>query len=117
MLDDITQITTKNDEGETVQQWVTIKNPQLKHINMCMNEITDDIESTLDQCFRITGDDFGLTLSSNKLSDEAVNRLNLTIQRQHKINVELALNQAEAEGRPIDEIQADDMIHLRRLAV
>lgn len=47
VLDDIVQIPTKNDAGETVQIWVTIKNPQLKHINLCLNDITDEIEPVL----------------------------------------------------------------------
>ena len=100
-----------------MQIWVTIKNPQLKHINLCLNEITDEIEPVLSQCFRITGDDFGLTLSSNKLSNTVINNLNKVIQKQHKINVDLALQHAEAEGKGIDEIHIDDQIHLRRLAV
>lgn len=36
-LDNIEQITRKNEEGEDIQEWVTIKNPQFKHLNLCMN--------------------------------------------------------------------------------
>lgn len=43
VLDNIEQITTKNEEGQTVQIWVTIKNPQFKHLNLCMNNIDDEI--------------------------------------------------------------------------
>lgn len=34
-----------------------------------MNLIDDDIASYVETCLKITGDDFGITLSSNKLSE------------------------------------------------
>ena len=43
-LDDIEQISKKNDDGETEQIWVTVKNAQFKHFNFCMNNIDDEIE-------------------------------------------------------------------------
>ena len=46
-LDDITQITRINENGEEVQEWVTMKNPQLRHVNVCMNQLDNDIEPSL----------------------------------------------------------------------
>lgn len=43
-VDNIEQVAKKNENGEDVQEWVTIKNPQLKHLNVCMNELDDDVE-------------------------------------------------------------------------
>jgi hypothetical protein len=43
-LDNIEQITRKTEEGEEIQEWVTIKNPQFKHLNLCMNLLDDDME-------------------------------------------------------------------------
>lgn len=62
-----------------MQVWVTIKNPQFKHFNLCMNYIDDDIEEPLSNVLGITGDDFGVTLSSNKLSEELVAKLHKKI--------------------------------------
>lgn len=40
-----------------------------------MNNIDDDIAPTLESCLKITGDDFGITLSSNKISEDVVKEL------------------------------------------
>jgi hypothetical protein len=46
-----------------------------------------------------------------------VEKLHLKIKKQHGLNVELLLQQAEAEGKPNEEIQVDQHIHKKRLAV
>lgn len=46
-IDDIESIKRINEAGEEIEEWVTIKNPQIKHLNFCMNQIDDDIEKTL----------------------------------------------------------------------
>jgi hypothetical protein len=40
-----------------------------------MNEIDDDIESTLSKVIDRTSDEFSVTISSNKISDEIISRL------------------------------------------
>ena len=55
--------------------WVTIKCAQFKHFNLCMNELDDDFEPELNKILDRTGDDFGLTVSSNKLSDGIIEKL------------------------------------------
>lgn len=40
-----------------------------------MNNIDDDIEEPLDNVLSITGDDFGVTLSSNKLNEDVITKL------------------------------------------
>ena len=82
-----------------------------------MNNIDDDIEEQLATVLSITGDDFGVTLSSNKLSEELVTKLHEKIKKQHGLNIDLAFQQAEAEGKPVDEIKVDQNIHSKRLAV
>jgi len=66
---------------------------------------------------KITGDDFGFTLSSNKLSEKAVEQLHKIIVHQHANNVDLALQQAEAEGKPVEDLKPDAFIHQKRLAI
>lgn len=58
---------------------MTIKNSQFKHLNLCMNEVDDDILPHLQGCLKITGDEFGITLSSNKLSEGVIQSLHKMI--------------------------------------
>lgn len=74
-----------------MQEWVTIKNPQLKHLNVCMNELDDDVEEEFKKVFERTSDDFGMTVSSNKLSESVIDNLHSVIRMQHKQNIELAI--------------------------
>jgi hypothetical protein len=59
-------------DGQVVQQWVVVKNPQLKHINLCLNELDDEIFMELVGVMERTSDDFELTISSNRISEEVV---------------------------------------------
>jgi len=49
-----------------------LKNIQFKHINLCMNDINDDIKDPLANLLRRTNDEFGVTLSGNAVSKEAI---------------------------------------------
>lgn len=57
-----------------------------------MNNIDDDIYKSLSEVYERTTDDFGLTLSSNKLSEEVIATLHKKITALHKGNIELALS-------------------------
>ena len=46
-----------------------------------MNDINDDIEVALSNVLSITNDDFGVTLSSNKLSEDVVTKLHEKIKK------------------------------------
>jgi len=52
-----------------------LKNVQFKHVNVCMNEINDEVKETLAQVLRRTNDDFGVTLSGNPVSKETIDQL------------------------------------------
>ena len=95
---------------------MTIKNRQLKHINLCMNQVDDDYEKQISELLERTGDDFGLTLSSNKLSEEVVKRLHDQITAQHKVNVDIAASKSDDEATH-EGSQLDKHIHIKRLAV
>lgn len=75
ILDTIEQSAYINADGLEVQGWVMLKNVQFKHINLCMNDINDDIKESIVALLRRTNDDFGLTLSGNPISKDAVERL------------------------------------------
>ncbi len=98
-LDDITQISRINENGEEVQEWVTMKNPQLRHLNVCMNQLDNDIEPCLNSIIDRTTEDFSLTISSNQgITNDAVSRLHDKITNLHKAQVEKAMADAEAAG-------------------
>lgn len=82
-----------------------------------MNQIDDDIEEAVASIMMRTTEDFGMTLSSNKMSDEAISRLHKVIKINHKGNIELAQQLAEVEGTPTDQIVIDDQIHIKRLQI
>jgi len=63
---------------------VTIKNPQFKHLNLCMNDIDDEIEGTLSKVIDRTSDDFSVTISSNKIAEEIIQKLHSKIKNLHK---------------------------------
>lgn len=116
-MDNIEQITRKNDAGEDVQEWVTTKNLQFKHLNLCINNLDDDSEEALSSLLSRTSDDFGLTLSSNKITDEVIDKLHQKIKQLHKNNIELMIEQAQADGSNADDLSIDQFIHMKRLAV
>ena len=82
-----------------------------------MNVIDDDIERTITEVIDRTSDDFSVTLSSNKVSEEVIERLHKKITNLHKAQIEHQISKAEAEGAPTDGIQIDKFIHLKRLTV
>ena len=87
-LDDIEAIKRINEQGEEIEEWVTIKNPQIKHLNFCMNAIDDDIEKTINDVIDRTDDGFSITLSSNKVQEEVIERLHNKITKLHRAQVD-----------------------------
>ena len=53
-----------------------------------MNDINDDIRDALLTVLRRTNDDFGVTLSGNPLSKEAIEYLHSVLLDQHKQKVQ-----------------------------
>ena len=116
-LDNIEQITRKNDDGEDISEWVTTKNLQFKHLNLCINSLDDESEEALSNLLSRTSDEFGITISSNKLSEEVIGRLHKKITLLHKNNINLLIEQTTASGGNIEDMVIDPMIHMKRLSV
>ena len=106
-----------SETGEEITEWVTIKNPQIKHLNLCLNNIDDRLEKELDSIIDRTPEEFSLTLSSNPIasSTEVVDKLHAKISALHKATTEKAIADAE-EGNP-EGLAIDPNIHLKRLAI
>lgn len=77
----------KDSEGNEVVNWFMIKNPQFRHLNLCLNNIEDTAQEEIEAALRITPDDFCFTLSGNPLSEEAVASIQKTVQLVHKQRV------------------------------
>ena len=116
-VDTIEQITRVTEAGEEVEEWVTVKNPQLRHLNLCMNKIDDELEGELASIIERTPEDFTMTLSANAITEDAVERLHNKISALHRALVDKQVAAAEAAGESENLPSADASIHLRRLAV
>ena len=53
-----------------------------------MNDIDDDIEKTIEDVIDRTTDEFSITLSSNKVQEEVVERLHAKITKLHKAQID-----------------------------
>ena len=72
-----------------------------------MNDVDDDIEKTLIEVIDRTAEEFSLTLSSNKLSEDVVERLHAKISKLHKAQIDHQISKAESEGLNIDGFIVD----------
>ena len=87
-----------------------LKNVQFKHINLCMNDINDDIRDSLAALLRRTNDDFGITLSGNPISKE-------TIEYLQRIALEVHTNRINSMPHdPNQPAHVDHYIGLKRIA-
>jgi hypothetical protein len=82
-----------------------------------MNLIEDDIEESLQAVLERSTDDFGITLSSNKVSEGVIDNLHQLIKDLHKGNIDILARQAEENGEDASTIVEDPYIHLKRLAI
>ena len=87
-----------------------LKNIQFKHINLCMNDINDDIKDPLANLLRRTNDEFGVTLSGNAVSKEAIDQLHRMVYELHVQRI----NQQPHD--PNTPVQIDQHIGLKRVA-
>ena len=83
ILDNIEQANIIGPDGNETPGWVILKNVQFKHVNVCMNEIGDDIKDNLVNVLRRTNDDFGVTLSGNPVTKEIIDHLQKVCQEIH----------------------------------
>ena len=72
VMDIIESKNQKDSDGNEVVNWFMLKNPQFRHLNLCLNNIDDTAQEEIEAALRITPDDFCFTLSGNPLSEEAI---------------------------------------------
>ena len=77
-------MTTKDADGNDVVQWFLLRNPQFKHLNLCLNQIDDAVLEDIEDVLRRTPDDFGFTLSGNPLTPYCVQNVHKAIEAVHR---------------------------------
>lgn len=84
LLDLIEQASYTNADGQEVQGCVLLKNMQFKHINLCSNDITDEVKDSVIGLIRRTNDDFGITLAGNSnISKGVTDAINKVVNEVH----------------------------------
>ena len=66
-----------------MQGWVILKNMQFKHINLCANEINDDVKDSLSALLRRTNDEFGVTLAGNPITTPIIEGISKLVKEVH----------------------------------
>jgi len=56
-------------------EWSLLKNMQLRHVNLCMNHLTEEVMPAVEAVLQRTNDEFGITLSGNTIPAEIVKGL------------------------------------------
>ena len=107
ILDNLEQANIIGSDGHEAPGWVILKNVQFKHVNVCMNEINDEVKETLAQVLRRTNDDFGVTLSGNPVSKETIDQLQRVAYETHLHRV---------HGDATQVLQQDPLIGLKRIS-
>lgn len=64
----------------------------------------DELEPALSSVIDRTSEDFSMTISSNKISEDVIERLHKKITNLHKAQMDIACQNAEADGQPTDAL-------------
>lgn len=87
VLDNLESHQGKDAEGNEVTNWFLMRNPQFRHLNVCLNQIDDLVVPPIVDALKITPDDFCFTLSGNQISEEGQKKLHDTVRHVHKQRV------------------------------
>ncbi len=67
--------------------WFLLKNPQLRHLNLCLNQVDDSIVEDIELALKLTPYDFCFTLSSNPVSEDQIAKICATINQIYRQRV------------------------------
>ena len=84
VLDNLESEVEKDENGADVTLWYLIRNPQFKHLNLCLNDIKDDVLGQVEELLMNTTDDFGITLAGNALAAPKVKEIHTKVEKLHK---------------------------------
>ena len=84
ILDNLESEVQKDENGVEQTVWYLLRNPQFKHLNLCLNCVSDDVLDRVDELMMNSSDDFGLTISGNPLNATRVKEIHAKIEKLHK---------------------------------
>lgn len=84
VLDNIESVISKDDEGNEVISWYLLRNPQFKHLNLCLNDVDDSLLEEVEDVLKRTPDDFGFTLSGNPVNRDGISKVHKQIEALHR---------------------------------
>jgi Ran GTPase-activating protein (RanGAP) involved in mRNA processing and transport len=84
VLDNLESEVTRDETGAETTTWYLLKNPQFKHLNLCLNKIGDDVLEKVDELLSNSSDDFGITLAGNVLNPARVKEIHSKMEKLHK---------------------------------
>lgn len=111
IVDNLDQTVSRDSEGNEITTWYLLRCPQFKHLNLCMNKLDEEILPDIADVLRRTADDFGFTLTGNKIEPEAVKTVQNEIEAAHKKAVQQARN-----SDPNSTVVEQEDIAYKRLA-
>lgn len=103
VLDNLESEVHRDESGADVTVWYMVRNPQFKHLNLCLNQIDDSIMDRIEEVLMNTSDDFGITMSGNPITASRVKDLHAKIERLHKKRYQEALR-VDPSVQPIEDI-------------
>lgn len=102
VVDNLESKPTKDADGNEVQNWFLLRNPQFRHLNLCLNQLDEFCVPQIEEVLKLTPEDFCFTLSGNAFPEESVEKLQALVKSLHKTRV---TEQRLAEpGTPVHEI-------------
>ena len=88
ILDSLESEVAKDPEGNEVTNWFILKCPQFKHLNLCLNKIDEEAAPAIEDVLMRTPDDFGFTLSGNKIEGAPIIKIHNAVANLHKQRVQ-----------------------------
>ena len=84
IMDNLESETTRDGDGNESVNWYLLRCPQFKHLNLCLNNINDEIAEKIEDVLLRTPDDFGFTISGNQVPFAAISQIHRKVTALHK---------------------------------
>ena len=87
VLDNLESEVQKDENGVEFTAWFLQRNPQFKHLNLCLNKISAECLDRLEEVLHNSNDEFGFTISGNPVTITRVKEIHSKIEKLHKKRV------------------------------
>jgi hypothetical protein len=103
ILDNLESEAQRDENGVESTVWYLIRNPQFKHLNLCLNKVSDDVLGRVEELLMNSSDDFGVTLAGNPISQPRVKEIQTKVEKLHRKRHADALK-VDASATLVDDI-------------